>query len=57
MEAGLTEIIQSLNRSWIYDTFLAYIAIRPGESPGDNVRGMSGYHTVIDSEFHAEAHK
>jgi len=44
------EIIRSLNRSWIYDTYLSlYEAIHPGEKsggkcPGENVRGeMSRY--------------
>src|SRR6218665_718635 len=41
MEAGLMEIVRSLNRSWIYNTYFSlYRAIHPGR----NVRGeMSGY--------------
>jgi len=36
MEAGLLEIVRSINRSWIYDTYSSlYRAIHPG--------GMSGY--------------
>ena len=31
----LMEIVRSLNRSWIYDTYFSlYKAIHPGESPG-----------------------
>jgi len=33
------EIVRSLIRSWIYDTYFSkYRAIHPGESPGGNVR-------------------
>jgi len=44
MEAGLMEIVRSLNRSWIYDTYFSlYRAIHPGgkvrgKYPGGNVR-------------------
>jgi len=35
MEAGLVEIVRSLNRSWIYDTYFSlYRGIRPGEKSG-----------------------
>src|SRR6218665_3174980 len=41
MEAGLMEIVRSLNRSWIYDTYFSlYRAIHPGEFGGGE---MSGY--------------
>ena len=37
------EIVRSLNRSWIYDTYLSlYRAIHPGKKFGGE---MSGYHT------------
>jgi len=35
MEAGLMEIVRSLNRNWIYDTFPAYIELFIRGSPGD----------------------
>jgi len=44
MEAGLMEIVRSLNRSWIYDTYFSLnrlsmeLFIR-GKSPEGNVRG------------------
>jgi len=49
MEAELMEIVRSLNRSWIYNTYFSlYRAIHPGEKfggkmfggkcPGGNVR-------------------
>src|SRR6218665_3926508 len=35
LEAGLMVIVRSLNRSWIYDTYLSlYRAIHPGEKSG-----------------------
>src|SRR6218665_3263311 len=35
MEAGLMEIVRSLNSSWIYDTYFSlYRAIHPGKSRG-----------------------
>ena len=40
MEAGLIEIVWSLNRSWIYDTYFGlHRALLPGEKSG---REMSG---------------
>jgi len=48
MEVGLTEIVRSVNRSWIHDTwFSLYRAFHPG----GKVRGgmsdeMSGYHRI-----------
>src|SRR6218665_848650 len=39
MEAGLMEIVGSLHRNWIYDTYFnLYRAIHPGEKSGGNVR-------------------
>ena len=51
MEAGLTEIVRSLNRSWIYDTYFSlYRAIHPGEKSGRNVRGeMTEYPLNINT--------
>jgi len=41
MEAGLMEIVQSLTRSWIYDTYFSFHrAIHPG--------GMSGYRSGLN---------
>ena len=36
MEAGLTEIVRSVNRSWIYD---GYFSLYRPIHPGGNVRG------------------
>jgi len=44
MEAGLMEIVRSVNRSWAYDSYFSlYRPIHPGEMsggkcPGGNVR-------------------
>src|SRR6218665_545568 len=41
MEAGLMEIVRSLNRSWIYDTYFSlglHRAIHPGGKVRGNVR-------------------
>src|SRR6218665_393951 len=46
MEVGLMDIVRSVNRSWIYDTwFSLYRAFHPGgKVRGGNIRGeMSGY--------------
>src|SRR6218665_2086970 len=46
MELGLIDIVRSVNRSWIYDTYFSlYRAFHPGgKVRGGNVRGeMSGY--------------
>jgi len=45
MEAGLMEIVWSLNRSWIYDTYFGlYRAIHPEEKSGGKcLGGMFGY--------------
>ena len=46
MEVGLWEIVRSVNRSWIYDTYFSvYRAFHPGERSGEmSGGGMSGYH-------------
>jgi len=37
MEEGLMEIVQALNRNWIYDSYFSlYRDIRPGEVTGGN---------------------
>ena len=39
MEAALVEIVRSLYRSWLYDSYFSlYRPIHPGKSPGE----MSG---------------
>ena len=45
MEAGLMEIVRSLNRNWIFYTYFSlYRPIHPGGKSG---RGeMSGYHKI-----------
>jgi len=40
MEAGLMEIVRSLNRSWIYDTYFSYIELFiRGEKSGEEMSG------------------
>jgi len=52
MEAGLMEIVRSLNRNWIYDTYFSlYRAIHPGRKvrgkcPGECPGEMSGYRSI-----------
>jgi len=43
MEAGLMEIVRTLNRSWICDAyFILYRPVHLGKSPGE----MSEYHRL-----------
>ena len=46
------EIVRSLNRSWIYDTYFSlYRAIQPGGKSGGNIRvEMSGYHLKVGAD-------
>jgi len=52
MEAGLMEIVRSLNRSWIYDTYFSlYRAIHPEKAQRKKCpEEMSGYPkpTIVD---------
>jgi len=49
MEAGLMEVVRSLNRSWIYDTYFSlYRAIHPGEKSG----GMSEGNVRMPVQIH-----
>jgi len=56
MKAGLMEIVRSLNRGWIYDTYFSlYSAIHPGgmfRYPIDSLLRpviSSGISTIIDT--------
>src|SRR6218665_1139965 len=53
MEAGLMEIVRSLNRSRIYDTYFSlYRAIHPGEKSGECPGEMSEYLLVMFTVQH-----
>jgi len=52
MDAGLMEIVLSLNRSWIYDTYFSlYRPIHTGEKSGGKCPDTDSYISVTTIEI------